>query len=128
MHVRALLTEGAPARPPLPQVDAQGHDYRVLRGATGLLSARRVRNLVIEFCPSLMPGGEAEALDALRLMARLGPLACMPCFDATSPSPREVPAGGLRGAEFARRFARTGPHTGKGYDNIVCNASLGWAR
>ena len=25
-------------------------------------------------------------------------------------------------------FRRSGPHTGKGYDNIVCNASLGWAR
>jgi len=158
--------------------------------------------VILEFCPSLMPGGEAEALATLRFLLSLGAGACMPCNEVTRllrvfslhityvapprggestrcvardplrthnatrhnasrlPScprpacaprtherPLRVPAVCLPGAcacatvqltspyivtrpvavsEYAARFRRTGPHTGKGYDNLVCNTSAGF--
>ena len=61
------------------KIDAQGHDYRVLRGAERLLRERRVRALAFEFCPKMMPGGRAEAREALDWLVRSMKYSCAPC-------------------------------------------------
>ena len=61
------------------KVDAQGYDYRVLRGAENLLRSHRVRALAFEFFPHAMPHGRAEALEALRWLVHGMRYSCAPC-------------------------------------------------
>ena len=65
------------------KVDAQGYDYRVLRGAEKMLRSQRIRGLVFEYCPHCMPTahtplGKTEAREALHWLTRVG-YSCAPC-------------------------------------------------
>lgn len=98
------------------KLDAQGHDLRVLLGSRRLLRERRLRRFVFEFCPSCMPGGQREASELLAFL-QAERAACVACNDRTTamkvlrPTPIDV---------YVDAFRRRGEHTGKGYDNIVC--------
>ena len=76
------------------KIDAQGQDYRVLRGADVLLRSHRVRGLAFEFGPQFFPGGLAEAREALHYLVRDLRYACTPC----NLNPWRFKVGAARGA------------------------------
>lgn len=107
----------------LTKIDAQGYDFRVLRGATALLASRRIARVVFEFTPAMMPGGAAEAEEHLRWMLDMG-YACAPCnavwsrvHVGGSSAPRSI-AAYVQGYWFTER--RTQRSRLRGFDNIVC--------
>ena len=69
------------------KIDAQGFDFRVLLGASRLLSERRVEHLLFELAPHLMPGGRSEAATSLMFMEQMG-YSCLPCHDTRAPRMR----------------------------------------
>ena len=97
---------------PFMKVDAQGFDFRVLRGAMKLMRTRRVGILVFEFCVSLIPGGHDEMAAGLRLLKQLG-ADCLPCNDWTAGGKRTrintpTPIG-----DYVKLFKAS-------FDNMVC--------
>ena len=96
---------------PFMKVDAQGFDFRVLRGAMRLLRSGRVGVLVFEYCLPLIPRGRDEAAEGFGMLRALG-ADCMPCNDWTVPRRWQVhrPMGI---AEYVAHFNDT-------FDNIVC--------
>lgn len=107
------------------KIDAQGHDYRVLRGAAALLSGRRIARVVFEYTPEMMPGGAAEAEEQLHWLHDIG-YACAPCnskWSRVAASTKPV-----RITEYVGGYWADANHTRlRGFDNIVCvpSASCG---
>ena len=116
----------ADARILLMKIDAQGTDFRVLRGAGAVLTERRVRHLKFEFAVEAIPGGFVEAVDGLKFLDRVG-YSCIPCFAASATvSEREAAARShlsfpMSATAFVSYYfaaARNG--TMGSYDDIVC--------
>ena len=109
------------------KVDAQGFDTLVLRGAAQLLAASRIRRFIFEFTPSMMPGREHEAIDALNWLASTG-VKCVPCNSAhTVPRmngvPRVVTRPPTSFEEFVAPYVTPGARNTlgiSGYDDMVC--------
>ena len=109
------------------KVDAQGFDTLVLRGAAQLLAASRIRRFIFEFTPSMMPGREHEAIDALNWLASTG-AKCVPCNSAhTVPRmngvPRVVTRPPTSFEEFVAPYVTPGARNTlgiSGYDDMVC--------
>ena len=118
-----VVADHAPplARVAFMKVDAQGFDTLVLRGASRLLSERRIEKFVFEFTPFLMPGRENEAVAGLMWLERLGHL-CVPCNQAhTTAVKLRAPASIVDYVEYFR---------GKNdkYDDIACRPAGGTRR
>lgn len=102
------------------KIDAQGMDFRVLKGALGLLSGGSVERLVFEFTPELMPGGPEEAVEHLRWMRTVG-YACAPCNSIWSRAPAFRQGEKVDVAKYVAAYLdprRSNRH--RGYENIVC--------
>uniref|UniRef100_A0A7S0YPS8 Methyltransferase FkbM domain-containing protein n=1 Tax=Hemiselmis tepida TaxID=464990 RepID=A0A7S0YPS8_9CRYP len=105
------------------KVDAQGHDFRVLQGARRLLGEQRVLVLLVEFAPTLMPGGAEEAQAMLEFLGDRG-YRCFGC-GTTWPLGLELglPIDFGQWSRFVKRqtFAHRGANHGQ-WDDLVCVA------
>jgi len=103
------------------KVDAQGYDYRVLKGAAGLLSRQKIDILVFEYTPEMMPGRHVEATEHLQWMQQMG-YACAPCNSQWSRVRPSKTAWDI--ALYVDAYWTDKTHTRlRGFDNIVCMPS-----
>ena len=112
------------------KIDAQGYDYRVLKGAAKLLSRGHIERLVFEFTPDMMPGKEGEAVENLLWLKQMDYL-CTPCYSRWFPAKQMLPLqkGRIAIADYIAVFKQPSREAkGKeynrgrmrGFDNIVC--------
>jgi len=107
------------------KVDAQGHDFKVLKGAKQLLADHRILVFSTEISPGLMPGGAKEGEAMLNWIADLG-YRCYGCgtsfetgFRFGLPVPFARWTSHLSTLEFEHRGANHGQ-----WDDIVCVSKM----
>jgi FkbM family methyltransferase len=105
----------------LVKIDAQGHEPRVLQGASRLLAAHRIKVIAAEWAPAFMQGGANEAVQLVEMLHGFG-YECTACAESQAAKPvfhESRMTNRISASMYARRLAAANSTLGD-WDNLVC--------